>query len=136
MSTKGKRVRTYWNLHKDTYSIVSAEGDDYGKVIDYADCFSLTGVKFRVQEATRQKIVDEGTRDICAYAVGQFNSPTAERVLDMYDVPISPVRFDPFTMDTFQVQRENEWQPIHETAELICETVETDSGPKPRIYTY
>lgn len=95
---KRDRIRVHWNLHKNVYSILSAEGDNYGRVIAHADMpFILEDVEFKVQEATRKKIVKESVRDICAYAVGYFKQ-YSNNIKSSGD----KIRFDPFTMTQFQ----------------------------------
>ena len=127
----GSRIRTYWNLHKDCYSIVYAEGSNYGRVAGYLTTpFLLKDVEFRVQEATRQRIIENGTRDICGYAVGYIQSlahKTPKEIGGMKDEGID-VLFDPFTQDCFVDEHGN---IVEQTAKLLC-TVNFDRV-SPRI---
>ena len=114
------RIRTYWNLHKDCYSIVHAEGDNYGRVAGYLRMpFLLKNVEFRVQEATRQRIIEDGVRDICAYVVGRvesLGSVTPKHIQRMQNRG-RPVQFNPFTSDSFV---DEEGNPVEQATNLLC----------------
>ena len=114
------RIRTYWNLHKDCYSIVHAEGENYGRVAGYLRIpFLLKNVEFRVQEATRQRIIEKGVRDICAYAVGRIESlgSVAPKHIQRMQNQGRHVQFNPFTGDSFVDETGN---PVEQTNILLC----------------
>lgn len=117
---EGARIRTYWNLHKDCYSIVHAEGDNYGRVAGYLRMpFLLKNVEFRVQEATRQRIVEDGVRDICAYVVGRVESlgSVAPKHIQRMQNRGRHVQFNPFTGDSFVDEGGNS---VEQASILLC----------------
>lgn len=60
-----KKVRVYWNLHRDCWSILHNR-----KVIGYADSVLLKDVNFIVSENGRQRVIKEKRKNVHAFAEG------------------------------------------------------------------
>ena len=64
---RGVRVRVARNLHKKLYSIRYK-----GKVVGYRKRILLTNVKFLVSEKGRQRVLQEGKKNVHAFAEGDW----------------------------------------------------------------
>ena len=64
------RVETYWNLHKDIYSVRAVSGDNRGRVVDYSDFVEMQNVTFAVQPAGRAKVLVERKKNVHAFVRG------------------------------------------------------------------
>ncbi|MFT5162456.1 MAG: hypothetical protein ACI9FJ_001032 [Alteromonadaceae bacterium] len=68
---QGQKVKVYRNLNKpEYYSIQATEGADKNKVIGYAKCIWLTDVTFKVSEASRQRVIRQGRKNVHAVCIG------------------------------------------------------------------
>ena len=66
------KVKVYYNLHKNCYSIVSLEKENYGKVIKHENCVPLFDAQFKVSEKGRQRVLREQKKNVHAYVVGTW----------------------------------------------------------------
>jgi len=64
------RVKCYWNLHKNTYSVVAMEGERKGRVVSHEDSIHLEDVFFKVSESGRQRVLRDRVKNVHAYVVG------------------------------------------------------------------
>ena len=62
-----EKVRVYWNLHKDIWSIVSCKS---GLVIDYMKYLTLLDAYFTVWISGQKRVREEGKKNVHAFAVG------------------------------------------------------------------
>lgn len=90
MSFEGQRVKVYRNLHKDTWSLMAADGTQKGRVIGYADQVHLALPELRVGEASRQRAIRERSRNVHAFVIGTVTGP--ESSSDLYRVRYNPFR--------------------------------------------
>ena len=67
------KVKVYYNLHKNCYSIVSLEKENYGRVIKHENYVPLTNAQFKVSEKGRQRVLREKKKNVHAYVVGQWS---------------------------------------------------------------
>jgi hypothetical protein len=75
------RVRVYWNLHKDCYSVTKwVGGPDKGRVVAYLDEIRLEDVKFIVQPAGRERVLREKRKNVHAFLEGFWGDPEVEQV--------------------------------------------------------
>ena len=60
-------VRAYWNIHKGMYSL-----QDYktSRVIDRTNDVFLTNPSFVVRQGGRKRVIEEGKKNVHAFAVG------------------------------------------------------------------
>ena len=62
-----EKVRVYWNLHKDIWSIVSCKS---GLVIDYKKYLTLLDGSFTIWKSGQKRVREEGKKNVHAFAVG------------------------------------------------------------------
>lgn len=64
-------VRVYRNLNKpEFYSILARTGKNKGKVVGYAKSVRLTHAKTVVSEKSRQRVINEGRKNVHAFCEG------------------------------------------------------------------
>lgn len=63
------RVKLYWNLHKDCFSVMDAKT---GRVAFHAHTVALRDVRANVQAGGRARAVAEGKRNVHAFLVGEL----------------------------------------------------------------
>ncbi len=61
----GKKVKVYWNLHKQCWSVIYKT-----KVVGYVYSIRLENVHFVVQKAGRQRVLQEKKKNVHAFVVG------------------------------------------------------------------
>ena len=133
-----EKVRVYWNLHKDIWSIVSCKS---GLVIDYMKYLTLLDAYFTVWISGQKRVREEGKKNVHAFAVGYIYKgnaiPYAEGRLHL---DWDRVKYNPYTDDYFMHQRHddnqykpNEWNEIPKdwTGWILLES--TDNG-NPKVY--
>lgn len=64
------KVRVYYNLNRDVWSIKAMEGEFKGKVIGYAGSVHLKDAKTIVSAAGRQRVLREKRKNVHAYIEG------------------------------------------------------------------
>jgi hypothetical protein len=104
-----ERVSARMNLNTGAI-IVKRRNSDYG---DYGETLMqtpgpviLTDVEFRVQDKSHEKVVEEGSRDVCAYAVGKYirdfrSGAVRRRILEVAEKDGTPIRYNPFRSKYF-----------------------------------
>lgn len=105
------RVFVYRNLHRQCFSIKALEGPNKGRVIARRDFVELTGVRFKVSEAGRQRVLRTGQKNVHAGVVGEW---TDSQEMDTADT--QPVRYNPRECSTFLTQ---DGQPIFEASKAL-----------------
>jgi hypothetical protein len=85
------RVKLYWNLHKDCFSVMDAKT---GRVAFHADTVALRDVKTNVQAGGRARAVREGKRNVHAFLVGELVEAVAREGGRV-------VRYNPFRASFF-----------------------------------
>lgn len=63
-------VRCYWNLHKSCWSVQDAKTR---RVIGHADKVLLREARFTVSQAGRQRVLEEGRKNVHAFACGELH---------------------------------------------------------------
>ena len=66
------RVQVYWNLHKMCWSVVALEGEDKGRVIDYADYATIRDATLVVQPAGQARVRRKGRKNVHAFVRGEL----------------------------------------------------------------
>lgn len=67
---EGKKADVYRNLQVGGYSIRSRESETYGTVIGHEETVVMEDVEFVVQEAGRQKVLEEERKNVHAVVRG------------------------------------------------------------------
>jgi len=89
-----RKVRVYWNLHKNVYSIQDAKTN---KVIDHKDFVRLADVKFTVRKGGQERVRDEMRKNVHAFMVGYL----VEQHDYVHFVKAEKVTYNPYKHDTF-----------------------------------
>ena len=93
------KVKVYYNLHKNCFSVVSLErGENYGRVIAHCDQIVLKNVQFKVSEAGRQRVLREQKKNVHAYAIGHIYTGELP-ILRSYSVTYNPYKYSSFMMN-------------------------------------
>lgn len=100
-------VDVYRNLVKGGISVKALEGDEYGRVILYADEVVVKDVEFVVQPAGRQRVLEEQQKNVHAFVRGEL-------VEDPKPIPddTTHVIYDPYKYDSFVAKATKE--PVEE----------------------
>ena len=131
------KVRVYWNLHKDIWSIVSCKS---GLVIDYMKYLTLLDAYFTVWISGQKRVREEGKKNVHAFAVGYLAQDNNDNVnpLDW-----DRVKYNPYTDDYFMHQGmdENQYRPDHWNeipkdwvGRIRLESLHHPNGVSPRVY--
>ncbi|QDH91684.1 hypothetical protein SEA_PHRAPPUCCINO_6 [Mycobacterium phage Phrappuccino] len=91
----GDRVEVARNLHNESWSVRALGGEHKGLVVGYADELTLLDPQFRVNEASRQRAVREGQRNVHARVAGVLAD---FRPVGDVQVHYSPFRAPHFTI--------------------------------------
>lgn len=84
-----ERVRVYWNLHKNVWSIMKK-----GIVIEHRDVVTLINVRFIVSQAGRSRVLKEKKKNVHAFADGILvNNLISEK---KYQITYNPYKFPYF----------------------------------------
>ena len=114
------RVRVYWNLHKDCYSIIDWEprSSSYGRLIEdrpHRPEVWLKDVKFIVQPAGRRRVLKENRKNVHAYLEGQLGVGAAPGIWS----DTKWVSYNPYFMTTFQ---DSDSDPIRAARYIVGKT--------------
>jgi len=93
---EGERVRVRMNLNKNLIAVKAASGEDYGKLLFMTDGpVKVSNPEFRVMDGSYDKVVENGSRDLCAYVIGEY-------VGEAEETPEDPnVFYNPFRQKHF-----------------------------------
>ena len=145
-----EKVRVYWNLHKDVWSVRSCKS---GLVIDHKPHMTIRDGYFSVWKSGQKRVREEGKKNVLAFAVGYIiddkNPDILANFLQLIDDSIDDsiswnrVKYNPHTDDFFmhQSMSDNQWKP-NEWNEIPrdwvgwirMETLENNHGRYPRVY--
>jgi len=132
-----QKVRVYWNLHKDVWSVQSCKT---GLVIDHKQHMTLKDAKFVVRKGGQERVRKEGKKNVHAFAVGYIiDDKKFIRLCDSWD----RVKYNPYTDDYFMHQgfddnqyKPNEWSEIPRdfVGFVRMESLVHPNGVTPRVY--
>lgn len=99
-SLRGMRVDVYKNLNRDCYSVKMMDPghEDYGIVLDHVEEIQLEDVEFVVQESGRQRVIEEGRKNVHAFVRGTVREGSE---LSVYG-DRTPFTYNPYEMEKFQ----------------------------------
>ena len=96
------KVKVYYNLHKNCYSIVSLEKENYGRVIKHENCVPLFDAQFKVSEKGRQRVLREQKKNVHAYVVGTWVSEfEIHKDEFLTRLPIKVATYNPYKYSSF-----------------------------------
>ena len=125
-----QKVRVYWNLHKDVWSVQSCKTN---LVIDHKPHMTLKDAKFVVRKGGQKRVREEGKKNVHAFAVGYLMSSKQSSYHD-WDM----VKYNPYTDDYFMHKGEDhdKWNEIPRdfVGYIRMESLHHENGVTPRVY--
>jgi hypothetical protein len=67
----GQRVFVYRNLHYKCWSVKALDGEFAGKVVAHCDSLGLVNARFVVNEAGRQRVIQQKRKNVHAGIIGE-----------------------------------------------------------------
>ena len=114
MLKNGMRVRVYWNLHKNKYSVQDAKTN---RVVAHVSAIALQDCKLTIRKSGQERARKEGRKNVHAFVTGTFYSD--RRFKNAWEVcGGKQVKYNPYKNDTFM--REN--KPIHTSPTITMGT--------------
>ena len=118
------RVRVYWNLHKNKYSVQDAKTN---RVVAHVGAIALQDCKLTIRKSGQERARREGRKNVHAFVTGMFY--TDERYKNAWWVDgARQISYNPYKNDTFVFKDTGE--PVTE-AHVI--SVFTKDG-RPAVY--
>ena len=109
------RSNTYYNLHKKCYSVRQK-----GLVVDHADSVKMVDVRFNVAPAGREKVREEGKKNVHATVSGYRVAPISGAV-DGVPVTYNPMKYDQFIRcDTWEPVRRADYVELHPNRRIVA----------------
>ena len=100
------KVRVYWNLHKDMWSIKDKKAN---KLLGWSTSIILTDCTFPVSEAGRQRVLASGHKNVHAYIEGTLiDDIPPDDPIDMLEIGYNP-KLGP----SFVVKVNDTYTPVH-----------------------
>ena len=142
------RERVSVRMNLNTGSIIvkrrNSENGEYGEtLLQTPKCIVLADVEFRVQDATHEQVVESGSRDVCAYAVGRYVGMSGPEGYvpagDLMDRNgARPVAYNPFRSKHFHIPETDQRSriPVESAEKLFIWSEKTEDGPKGRMCAY
>ena len=125
-----QKVRVYWNLHKDVWSVQSCKTN---LVIDHKSHMTLKDAKFVVRKGGQKRVREEGKKNVHAFAVGYLISSKQSSYHDW-----DRVKYNPYTDDYFMHKGEDhdKWNEIPRdfVGYIRMESLHHENGVAPRVY--
>lgn len=89
-------VKLYYNTHLKILSVMQK-----GKVIGYVPGMELKNVEFLVRPTGRQRTIEEGQKNVHAFAVGE----SVSLIETLSDIPsLKQVRYNPYLLPYFHLE--------------------------------
>ena len=127
-----EKVRVYWNLHKDVWSVRSCKS---GLVIDHKPHMTIKDGYFSVWKSGQKRVREEGKKNVHAFAVGYIveNNHNNFNPIDW-----DRVKYNPYTDDYFMHKGEDhdKWNEIPRdfVGYIRMESLHHENGVAPRVY--
>ena len=139
MPTHGERVSARMNLNTGQIIVKrrNSQHGEYGEtLIQTSHLVELKGVEFHVQEKAHEKVVDQGSRDVCAYAVGNYVGTYVD--MDPSELNHQPIAYNPFRCKHFHMPETDERQriPVESAEKLFLWTEKVDGDRKGRMQAF
>lgn len=87
-------VKTHWNLHRKVWSVHRK-----GRPVRHMKSLTLVNAEFRVSQAGRKRAVNEGRRNVHAFAVGDVLGAAEPDLVPR--MKLTPVSYNPFKGPSF-----------------------------------
>ena len=96
---RGKSTRTYRNLHNGLMSVQQKIGNSW-LVVGHLDNLVLESPTFHVSEASRQRVLRDGRKNVHAYGCGILLGQSLPKL-----PPLEPIFYCPFQQSYFSWQQ-------------------------------
>ena len=130
-----EKVRVYWNLHKDVWSVRSCKS---GLVIDHKPHMTIRDGYFSVWKSGQKRVREEGKKNVHAFAVGYIYTEGGISIKAKPNVDWDRVKYNPYTDDYFMHKGEDhdEWNEIPRdwVGWIRLESLHHENGVAPRVY--
>ena len=130
-----EKVRVYWNLHKDVWSVRSCKS---GLVIDHKPHMTIRDGYFSVWKSGQKRVREEGKKNVHAFAVGYIYDKGGISIKAKPNVDWDRVKYNPYTDDYFMHKGEDhdEWNEIPRdwVGWIRLESLHHENGVAPRVY--
>lgn len=103
------KVRVYRNLNRKMYSIQTYFKGKGWRVASHAESITLGNAEFLVSDAGRERVRQQKRKNVHAFVIGTIT--TLSDPYAFYDAS-NRVRYDPYEMETFEVDTGRDWEPI------------------------
>lgn len=100
MIDASKKVRVYFNLHKNLFSVQQKNNKGNWVVVAHKFGIALKDLNFKVSEAGRQRVLKEKKKNVHAFIEGFVDNNFAMPPRKFHQVHYNPYKFDSFF--TFQ----------------------------------
>ncbi len=112
----GKKVRIYYNKNAKDYTVQEyIKGTGWRKMLATKDAL-LHDVTFKVSEAGRQRCIEQGKRNVHAYAEGILRR--LDKMQYAHFVGWTPIRYNPYKGGTFMANGE----PVYGAESVVFST--------------
>ena len=131
-----QKVRVYWNLHKNVWSIQDCKS---GLVIDHMSDLVLEDAKFVVRKGGQKRVREQGKKNVHAFAVGYiYKGDSIPYAKGRLHLDWDRVKYNPYTDDYFMHKGEDhdEWNEIPRdwVGWIRLESLHHENGVVPRVY--
>jgi hypothetical protein len=95
------KVFVYYNLHKKLWSIKALEGGNKNKVIAHAMYVQLSDVTPKVSQASRQRVIRDGCKNVHAGLVGNLEFYNDDHAIDEEIINRKQITYNPYLYESF-----------------------------------
>lgn len=122
------RVRVYWNLHKDCYSVLDWEprSRKKGRLVCHLSELMLKDAKFVVQPSGNKRVRDEKRKNVHAFIEGEWHEYAKRSTFVM----MGKVRYNPYKNVAFVLTHDEREVEVASEAHL---SYTSGTPPTPRV---
>ena len=124
------RVRVYWNLHKDCYSVLDWESRSRkkGRLMCHSSGLMLVDAKFIVQPAGNKRVRAEKQKNVHAFIEGDWFELPKRSSVEM----MGKVEYNPYSHTRFVLAHDGQEVTKASEAHLMAQDIE--GVPRPRVF--
>jgi hypothetical protein len=90
------KYRVYWNFHKKCFSLQYYSRGTGWRVCQHTEYLMLQAVEFKVYEAGRQRVINEKSKNVHAYVIGNSYRGSEPDTPDTFGVTYNPYKHHEF----------------------------------------
>lgn len=128
--SKAQRVRVYWNLHKDCYSVLDWEprSKKKGRLVAHTSSLCLKDAKFIVQPSGNKRVREEKQKNVHAFIEGDWHELPDRGSWSV----IGKVKYDPYKNQDFILDYDG--QKVTKASEVHCLSRNVEGIARPRVF--